>query len=151
MLPITADALRVSLHVLAATVWVGGQITLAALVPIVRPAGPETVSAAARRFQLIAWPAFVVLLATGVWNLYEVSVLDATSEYQATLLAKLGLVALSGIGAYAHTLFGTQVRLATEAGDERRARRYRAITGASAGIALLAALGALLMGVMLDG
>lgn len=151
MLPVTADTVRVSLHVLAATVWVGGQITLAALVPMVRPAGQETVSAVARRFQLIAWPAFVVLLATGVWHLYDVSILDAGAEYQATLLAKLGLVALSGVGAYAHTLFGAQVRLATEAGDETRARRFRAITGASAGIGLLGALGALVMGVMLDG
>lgn len=107
--------------------------------------------AVARRFQLIAWPAFVVLLATGVWNLYDVSIFDATAEYQATLLAKLVLVAVSGMGAYAHTLFGAQVRLATEAGDEARARRLRAITGAAAGIGLLGALGALVMGVMLAG
>lgn len=146
MLPVTADTVRVSLHVLAATVWVGGQITLAALVPAVRPAGQETVDAVARRFQVVAWPAFFVLVATGVWNLYEVDVFDATSDYQATLIAKLGLVAVSGLGAYAHILFGAQVRLAT---DEAAARRYRALTGVSAGVGLLAALAALFTGVML--
>ena len=33
MLPVTVDTIRVTLHVLAATVWVGGQITLAGLLP----------------------------------------------------------------------------------------------------------------------
>ena len=31
------DDIRVALHILAATVWVGGQITLAALVPVGPP------------------------------------------------------------------------------------------------------------------
>ncbi|MBI2168282.1 MAG: hypothetical protein HYU28_02100 [Actinobacteria bacterium] len=147
MLPVTGDALRISLHVLAATVWVGGQIVLAGVVPVVRPAGPDVVSGVARRFQTVAWPAYGVLLATGVWNLFAVGWADATSEWQATVFAKLGLVALSGMGAFGHTLLGAQVRSAAP----ESAPRLRALSGAAAGVGLLAGLGALLLGVLLRG
>ncbi len=36
MLAVSWDTVRLFLHVLAATVWVGGQLTLAALVPVLR-------------------------------------------------------------------------------------------------------------------
>ncbi len=36
MLPLTLDTVRLSLHVLAATVWVGGQLTLVGLLPGLR-------------------------------------------------------------------------------------------------------------------
>jgi len=48
MLPVSWDTIRLFLHVLAATVWVGGQITLAALVPVLRRRGAEIPRAAAR-------------------------------------------------------------------------------------------------------
>ena len=51
----------VFLHVLAATVWVGGQITLAGLVPTVRVLGPEATRAVARGVNRLAWPAFALL------------------------------------------------------------------------------------------
>lgn len=136
MLPVTAEAVRVFLHVLAAAVWVGGQVALAGVVGALRPAGPEAVSAVARRFQVVAWPAFFVLVVTGVWNLMDVGWSDATSEWQATLMAKLGLVLLSGAGALAHSMIGA---------------RNRALSGAAAGVGLLAALGALFLGVLLHG
>ncbi len=41
MLTVELETLRLFLHVLAATVWVGGQITLAALVPALRGAGGQ--------------------------------------------------------------------------------------------------------------
>ncbi len=41
MLPVSWDTVRLFLHVLAATIWVGGQITLAALVPVLRRLGAE--------------------------------------------------------------------------------------------------------------
>ena len=62
------ETLRLFLHVLAATVWVGGQLTLAALVPALRAAGAEVPKAAARAFNRVAWPAFGVLVLTGIWN-----------------------------------------------------------------------------------
>ena len=41
MLSVSWDTIRLFLHVLAATIWVGGQITLAALVPVLRRLGAE--------------------------------------------------------------------------------------------------------------
>ena len=136
MLPIHDDSVRLFLHVLGATVWVGGQIVLAALVPVVRQrGGRDATLATARRFQIIAWPAFALLLVTGVWNLFAVHVGDQSSEYITTLFVKLLLVAVSGIGALGHTLF---------------ARRNAALGGALAGVGLLAALGATFLGVLLN-
>ena len=57
MLAVSWDTVRLFLHVLAAAVWVGGQVTLAALVPVLRRLGTEVPSAAARRFNQVAWPA----------------------------------------------------------------------------------------------
>jgi putative copper export protein len=62
------DDIRVALHILAATVWVGGQITLAALVPVVRRTAATATRPVARRFAAVAWSAFAVLVATGIWN-----------------------------------------------------------------------------------
>lgn len=149
MLSVTLDDLRLFLHVLAAAVWVGGQLVLAGLVPVTRRAGPDVVSAVARRFQLLAWPSFVVLVATGVWNLFAVGYADATIEWQVTLFVKLILVGLSAAGALVHAL-GIGPR-ALRAADPASARRARAISGAAAGLGLFAALGAMLLGVMLAG
>jgi putative copper export protein len=102
MRPFTDDTLRVSLHLLAATVWVGGQVVLAGLVPTLRGLADEAPAAAARRFNQIAWPAYGVLVATGIWNLFAVRVTDARSPYLVTLIVKLFVVAASGIGAFLH-------------------------------------------------
>jgi putative copper export protein len=136
VLPVHAESVRLFLHVLGATVWVGGQIVLAALVPALRrTGGRDATLAAARRFQLVAWPAFALLLATGVWNLFAVHAADQSSSYLRTLFVKLVLVAVSGIGALGHTLF---------------ARRSPALGGVLAGVGLLAALGATFLGVLLN-
>jgi putative copper export protein len=135
VLPVSAATIRLFLHVLAATVWVGGQVVLGGLVPVVRRLGGiDTARAVARRFQLIAWPAFGLLVVTGVWNLAAVRVGDQSSAYVTTLAVKLVLVAVSGMGALGHVML---------------ARRRPALGGALAGIALLAAIGATFVGVLL--
>lgn len=126
MLPITSTTVRLFLHVVAATVWVGGQLTLAGLVPTLRAIDPTAPRAVARQFNRIAWPAFGVLLLTGVWNLVEVKVGAASTAYQATLFAKLCIVALSGIAAFLHT--------------QARTRAGLAIWGAIGGLATIVAL-----------
>ena len=45
----TWDTVRLFLHIVAATIWVGGQLTLAALVPTLRALGSEAPGAVARR------------------------------------------------------------------------------------------------------
>jgi len=111
VLPITADGVRLFLHVLAATVWVGGQITLGALVPVLRSAGADVPKQAARAFGRIAWTAFAVLVVTGIWNVAAGRDTDA-GGYQVTLGLKLGVVALSGLAAYAHQRAKSRVILA---------------------------------------
>lgn len=126
MLPITLDTVRFFLHVLAASVWVGGQLTLAGLVPGLRSLGPDAPRAVARRFNRIAWPAYGVLVATGVWNLFESSFGDRSTEWQVTLFVKLVVVALSGVSAATHAVAASRVALA--------------VGGAIAGVSSLAAL-----------
>lgn len=133
VLPVRLETLRLFLHVLAATVWVGGQLTLAGLVPGLRAVAPDAPRAAARRFNLIAWPAYAVLVVTGLWNVAAVHA-SWHGRYGATLMAKLAAVGASGAGAWAHSV--------------SRTRRGLAVWG---GVAGLGALAALFLGVLLAG
>lgn len=133
MLGVSWDTIRLFLHVLAAAVWVGGQITLAALVPVLRRLGAEIPRAAARRFNQVAWPAFAVLVITGVWNIVAVRS-QIHGSYQATLVFKLVAVTVSGVSAALHA------RAKSKAG--------LAVFGALAG---LSALAASFLGVVLAG
>jgi uncharacterized membrane protein len=157
MLPISIDTVRLFLHVLAATVWVGGQLTLGVVIPALRPAAddpdPEAarvrIRAVAQRFQRAAWIAFAVLLATGVWNLMALHVGDQSGEWLATLFAKLFCVAGSGLAAAIHILvFAPQVRAARTDAERRRAAAF---SGACEGVSVLLAVGALFLGVVLTG
>ncbi|MEV3926993.1 hypothetical protein [Actinomadura coerulea] len=108
MLAVTTADVRIFLHVLAATIWVGGQITLGALVPALR--GYEGVTkAAARRFSAIAWPAFAVLVLTGGWN---IAAGDLGGAAQRTLEVKLVFVVLSGVAAFLHARAESKAGLA---------------------------------------
>ena len=133
MLPVSWDTARLFLHVLAATVWVGGQITLAALVPVLRRLGAELPRSAARAFNRVAWPAFGVLILTGVWNVIAVRG-QLSGSYQVTLIVKLVVVAISGVTAWLHARANSRAGLAV----------FGALTAVSA-------LGALFLGVLLAG
>lgn len=113
MLPVTVDTVRLSLHVLAATVWVGGQLTLAGLVPGLRALGDDVPRTVARRFNRIAWPAYGVLVATGIWHLLALPVGDFDTEWQVTLMVKITVVALAGISAAVHAGVRSTALLAT--------------------------------------
>ena len=133
MLPVSWDTIRLFLHVLAATIWVGGQLTLAALVPALRGLGAEIPRSAARAFSKVAWPAFAILLVTGVWNVIAERS-KITGDYQVTLIVKLAVVAASGMTAWLHARARSPLGLAV----------FGALTG-------LSALGALFLGVLLAG
>jgi hypothetical protein len=90
---------RLFLHVLAASVWVGGQIVLAGLVPTVRGFGPDAPAKVARAFNRIAWPAFAVAVLTGLWNVMAVPLADLQHPWvELHVLA----VVVSGLGAVVH-------------------------------------------------
>jgi putative copper export protein len=125
MLPITWDTVRIFIHVIAATVWVGGQLTLAALVPGLRAVAPDAPRVVARRFNQVAWTAYGVLIVTGLWNIAAVDpVWD--SDYGHTLMIKIGLVAVSGLTALLHTL--------------AKSRAGLAVWGAASGLSALAVI-----------
>jgi len=131
MLAVSWDTVRLFLHVLAATVWVGGQLTLAALVPALRRLGSEIPGAAARRFNQVAWPAFAVLIVTGIWNVIAVRS-QVTGAYETTLIVKLVVAAVSGLTAALHARAKTAPGLAV----------FGALTG-------ITALASLFVGIML--
>ena len=135
MLPVSWDTIRLFFHILAATVWVGGQLTLAALVPALRRFGAEVPRAAARRFNQVAWIAFAVLIVTGIWNVAAVSSeISHSASYRDTLIVKLAVVSISGITAALHARARSAVGLAV----------FGVLTGVSA-------LAALFLGVLLAG
>ena len=134
MVPFDWNLIRLYLHVLAAAIWVGGQITLAGLLPVVRKLGDDAPARVARGFNKIAWPAFGVLLVTGVWNVIVIDPGKRSTQYQVVLLVKLVVVALAGLGAAAHIVSRSKVVLA--------------IGGMLVGLASLAAL---FLGVWLHG
>jgi len=128
-----ADTVRLSLHVLAATIWVGGQFTLAGLLPVLRTGDPELPKRAAQAFNKIAWPAFGVLVLTGFWNIAATD--DDTSNAHATVLTlKLLAVAASGLTAWAHIRATSRTQLAV----------FGALTAVSA-------IAAVVLGVVLAG
>jgi putative copper export protein len=92
-------AFRLFLHVLSASIWVGGQFVLAGLLPTLRGFGPDAPRLAAIAFNRLAWPAYAVLVVTGLWNLFEVP-LDFLEHPEIEL--KVGAALLSGIGAAVH-------------------------------------------------
>ncbi len=134
MLPVTVDNLRLFLHVLGATIWVGGQLIFFALVPLLRRLGNDVLRPVARQLTRILWAGFAVLIVTGIWNVIAVGISDQSAAWKTTLNVKLAVVALSGIAAFVHTRVSGP--------------RSRAVWGATSGVTALAAL---LLGVMLAG
>ncbi len=111
MLSPTAATIRLFLHVTAATIWVGGQFTLAGLLPVLRQ-HDGLAKQAARAFNRIAWPAFAVLVVTGMWNLAEVDVSNAPTSYQVTVFVKVAVAIIAGAAAAAHISARTKLALA---------------------------------------
>jgi putative copper export protein len=128
------DTLRLTLHVLAASVWVGGQIVLMGLAGPARSLGAEAPRAVARAFARLAWPAYAVLVVTGFWNLSTFTWSAQSGAWKAVLIVKIVVVAAAGLGALLHGRATTKTAIA--------------VWGSVAGLASVAAL---TMGVLLAG
>ena len=128
------DTIRISLHVLAASVWVGGQLVLAGLVPTVRGFGGDATKKVAQAFARINWPAFAVLIATGIWNVAAVDNGGSNSNWKMVLGIKMGVVVLAGVAVFAHTKVASAK-----------------LKGMTAGLGLLFSLAAMVLGVTLAG
>jgi putative copper export protein len=133
MLSPTADSIRLFLHVLAASVWVGGQIVLGGLVPKLRQVAPESLKVAANAFARIAWPAFAVVVVTGMWNILDITVGDLSTEYQVSMFVHVLLAMAAAMFVVIHSVGQTKLALA--------------LGGA---LGLLTSLGAMFVGVLLQ-
>jgi putative copper export protein len=127
------DGVRLTLHVFAAAVWIGGQATVAALVPTARQLSGDAPRRLALAFSRVSWPAYFVLLITGIWNVTAVDT-GQSSTWEAVLGVKVGVVVLAGIAAWLHG----------------RARRPKALAWWG-GLSALSSVAALVLGVFLAG
>ena len=125
------QTVRVVLHVLAVCVWVGGQIVVGAIVPVLKRTSPDAVPNVAKACGRIGWPFFGLAVFTGIWNM--VSLPGTSASWNALLGMKMLLVAVSGATAWLH-----------------QSTDKASIRGVSAGVALLTSLAALVMGVMMS-
>jgi putative copper export protein len=128
------DTVRLTLHVLAAAVWVGGQIVMTGLVGPSRQMGGDAPKILARAFARMAWPAYVVLVATGIWNVTAVHYSSQDSAWKAVLMAKIAVVIVAGVAVALHQRASTKGQLA--------------FWGSVGGVASVAAL---VMGILLAG
>jgi putative copper export protein len=133
MLSPSTETFRLFLHVIAASVWVGGQFALAGLVPTLRRVAPDAVKNVAQAFARVAWPAFGLTVITGMWSLMAEDVTTKSSSYQATLLLKIAVAILSGVFVVIHTVGKSKAALA--------------VGGA---LGLLTAVGAMYLGILLN-
>src|ERR1700677_1979107 len=106
------DTLRLTLHVLAASIWVGGQFVMRGLCGPARGLGPDAAKTLARAFARLAWPAYAVLVVTGFWNISTFTWSDQTTAWKAVLVAKIVVVALTGLGAALHQRATSKAQLA---------------------------------------
>jgi putative copper export protein len=90
---VTLDGALRFVHLIAAAIWVGGLLTLGALVPVVRRngGGTELLRAMARQFGRLSWTAMGVSVVTGVWQVERLDIDWAA----APLSRKLTLVVIA--------------------------------------------------------
>ncbi len=134
MLASGLETLRLTLHVLSASIWVGGQIALAGLVGPSRSLGAGAPKALARAFARLAWPAYAVLVVTGFWNFSTFHWAEQNSAWKTVLIVKIVVVVAAGLGAFLHGRASSRLAIA--------------VWGSVAGLASVAAL---VLGVLLAG
>lgn len=149
--------ISVTLHVLAAVVWLGGTLFLALVGgPVLRAVEPPELRARlfqriGERFRVVGWIALATLVVTGTLNLHYAGLLHSdvlldtgfwSARYGRTLAWKLGLVAAIVSLSVAHDLFlGPRAsRLPPGSPEALRARgqaAWLARAGALLGVALI--------------
>ncbi|HEX3461222.1 MAG TPA: hypothetical protein VHT49_09980 [Acidimicrobiales bacterium] len=128
------NGIRLTLHVLAATIWVGGQFTVAGLMPTVRGLGEDASKKVARVLAALLWPAYVGLVGTGLWNVSTITFKDAPSAWKAVLMVKIVVVVIAGVAVFLH--------------QRSTSKRGLAVWGS---VGATASVAALVMGVFLAG
>jgi uncharacterized membrane protein len=118
-------------HLLAASIWIGGQITLFLAVPPIRRSlgdgSREVLRTVARRYGLVAGPSLLVLLVTGLMQADHlgIAVLDPGAGGDSRLVFEklvllLAMVALTG----AHGVLGARIGRSASAAEAAALRRW---------------------------
>ncbi|MEK7248414.1 MAG: DUF4149 domain-containing protein [Chloroflexota bacterium] len=158
------DAISVWIHILAVTVWIGPQFFLfIAAIPALRTL--EDVEVRTRvmriivtRFGWMAWIALAVIILSGIGNLFMVgsdapfSLWGDDYRWNRVFAEKMVFVAVAAGLTALHTFYvgPQQLRLVEQASANPDDVRYlRRVSMAVSGVALLAGIGALYMGVLL--
>lgn len=123
------DDFRIFLHVIAASVWVGGQVAIAAILPTARNLGADAPHQLARAFARVSWPAYGVAVVTGLWNVALIPLDELAHPW---IELKVLAVAISGGGAAVHQL----------------ARSNRALVAAGGAIALSFGIASMYLGLL---
>ncbi len=127
-----SDTIRLALHIGAASIWLGGQLVLASIVPAVARENRAVLPVIAKQFARIAWPAFAVLVLTGMWSLMTMDISATDGRTQVAVFVKIIVGVMSGVAAAVHAV-GTS-------------RLAKAVGGA---VGLLAAMVALVLGILI--
>lgn len=108
------DSTRLFIHILAASIWVGGQLVLLGLLPTLRAMDDGAPKAAAQAFNRLAWPAYFVLFASGMWNIWEVLQRgeDVPPGFHPWFEVKFTAFLISGAGAALHIVGKSKASLA---------------------------------------
>ncbi len=112
MLSPSTATIRLFIHVIAASVWVGGQFALAGIVPTLRRVAPDATKPVAQAFARVAWGAFGITFLTGIWNLMAVDITAQSSAWQGTVLLHIGMAMASGAFVAVHQFGKTKLALA---------------------------------------
>lgn len=103
-LPSIVDTVRIALHILAASIWVGGQFVVGSATGALRRDHRDALGLLARSFGRVAWPAFVVLVLTGMWSLAVIDVTGTSTGYQVATFLKVTVAIASGGAAAVHSI-----------------------------------------------
>lgn len=127
------DDIRTILHLLGVVVWLGGQIVMLTLLPVLRRLGGDATRLAAAAWGRVAWGFFGLAIITGIWNMFEVDMTSVSSGWNITFGIKFLLVIVTGAAAFVH--------------QKADSAALKGITGA---LGFGAALGAFILGVALS-
>jgi putative copper resistance protein D len=130
------DIVFLAAHVLAACVWVGGTIVLVFIaVPYARTltgeARAQALRALGRGWRMFGWGAMLVAVVTGIeLAAADGAFDDASSDFDAVLVAKIAAVGLLIAGAFLHDfVLGPRLARQIRAGRPETVRRPLVIVG----------------------
>jgi len=156
------EAFTIWLHLFAVAVWIGPQVFMfVGALPATREVLDEGVRlrvlrVLTTRFGYLGWGAMVVIVMTGISNVFQVSdefdgVFDPDFRYMYIFTAKMIVLAVALTFTAMHTfdVGPAQLRLMEAGGDPAEVARLRRLSVVSSSLGLLGSLGVLFAGALL--